>query len=266
MGKIVSDELVRAYEASSAFDGVRPHTSGCPLDSLQWQDIGHIAGSAEKNEPGNLMEFSSCATIGWRGEGTPDDAYRLNFNGTTNWVDLGTEPLYRTSPNSFSACSWVRTIKTGDYPIFIRSAIANNANWGTFSIGVQSSRLWISINQNAANGSATVNDSNIFLNGQWHYICGTYNGTHMGLYMDGKQLLLQSTAQTTLMESTSWLNRMSLGRNINHFYGTGYYGNNGSAFQGDIGAVHIYNKGLSASEVLQNCRAQAANYGVTCNP
>jgi hypothetical protein len=43
--------------------------------------------------------------------------------------------------------------------------------------------------------------------------------------------------------------------------------NSGDAFRGDIGAVHIYNSGLTAAQVRQNCNAQASNYNMsTCAP
>ena len=57
--------------------------------------------------------------------------------------------------------------------------------------------------------------------------------------------------------------RSSLGRIITATYS----GGNDTYFNGDIGAVHIYNDGLTQAQIKQNCAAQAANYNMsTCAP
>ena len=86
------------------------------------------------------------------------------------------------------------------------------------------------------------------VNGQWHHIVGSWDGSTKRIYIDGveKNSKSKSGALTTT----------SQGAAIGAFGGTssGYY------FGGDIAVVRIYNKGLSTSEVLQNFNAQKARF------
>lgn len=87
-------------------------------------------------------------------------------------------------------------------------------------------------------------------NGVWHHIVGSWDGSTKRIYVDGvdKASVSKSGALTTT----------SNGAAIGSFGGTssGYY------FGGDIAVVKIYDKGLSAAEVLQNYNAYKNRFNI----
>ena len=88
------------------------------------------------------------------------------------------------------------------------------------------------------------------INGQWHHIVGSWDGSTKRIYVDGvdKASVSKSGALTTT----------SNGAAIGSFGGTssGYY------FGGDIAIVKIYDKGLSAAEVKQNYNSQKNRFDI----
>jgi hypothetical protein len=87
------------------------------------------------------------------------------------------------------------------------------------------------------------------LDGNWHYIGFTSDGTTKTAYIDGVNVGTQSITGTL---TTSFANR-AIGK-----YGssTQYYAN------GDIGAYKIYKRALTAAEIQQNFEATRSRYGL----
>ena len=88
------------------------------------------------------------------------------------------------------------------------------------------------------------------VNGQWHHIVGSWDGSTKRIYIDG--ILKDSVSKSgNLITQTT-------GAAIGRFGGTstGYF------FGGKIAKVSVYNKGLSASEVLQNYNAQKSRFNL----
>jgi len=86
------------------------------------------------------------------------------------------------------------------------------------------------------------------VNGQWHHIVGSWDGSTKRIYVDGVER--RSKSKSGALVTTS------KGAAIGAFGGdtSGYY------FGGDIAIVRIYNKGLSTSEVLQNYNAHVTRF------
>jgi len=81
----------------------------------------------------------------------------------------------------------------------------------------------------------------------WHHLVGTYNGTMQSFYMDGVLLNSKSIIQTILYNSQP----LQIGKYVraNSFY-----------FNGAIDEVAIYNRSLSASEILALYNGSIAKY------
>jgi hypothetical protein len=86
--------------------------------------------------------------------------------------------------------------------------------------------------------------------GKWYYVVYTYDRTNEKGYYNGE---LIATKANTGNISTNADNNLAIG---------GRSGNSGDAWQGKIASVHIYNKALTASEVLQNFNAQKDRFGL----
>ncbi len=255
LGDIVTTNLVRWYEPSTAMDGMRPHPSGCSDNQLNWTDIGHsLNGIGQENA--NLRNFSGCTTDGWKGTGIPTDPYRLNFDGVNDWVDLGSKPFYNTNPKKLTVCVWTRTTQYAEASIFSRGG-----GWGDFNLGSYQSTLWLYLNGTWTQTSGANN--NLHRNGLWHYTCGQADGSNYRLYLDGNVIMGPVGFTGDLSNNGSHDVRATLGRTVNLTMS----GQSGTFYSGDMGGVHIYNDGLSQTQIKQNCAAQAANYGMTtCAP
>jgi hypothetical protein len=97
-------------------------------------------------------------------------------------------------------------------------------------------------------GSSTVQSTFQVGDGNWHFICGTNNGTTSILYIDG--IFNNQGASAGLA---------SVQPNI----GIGYWPFQNSRFlNGRIPQVQLYNRALSAAEILQNFNATRGRYGI----
>jgi hypothetical protein len=88
-----------------------------------------------------------------------------------------------------------------------------------------------------------IRSTSTIITGQWYHLIATYDGANIKLYFNSS------------LESTN-----SLTGNIDYADGSrntvmGSHYTTGLEFDGNIGPVKIYNRALSASEVLQNYRA-----------
>jgi hypothetical protein len=84
--------------------------------------------------------------------------------------------------------------------------------------------------------------------GQWHFLASTRSGTTHTLYGDGISNTTSNTVPATALSTDNMT--------ISSGYGGGNY------FKGNIAQTQIYNRALSASEVLQNFNATRARFGV----
>jgi hypothetical protein len=255
LGDIVTTNLVRWYEPSTAMDGLRPHPAGCTDNQLNWTDMGHsLNGIGQENA--NLRNFTGCTTNGWKGTGIPTDPYRLNFDGVDDWVDLGSKPFYNTNPKKLTVCVWTRTTQYAESSIFSRGS-----GWGDFNLGSYQSTLWLYLNGTYTQTNGTNN--NLHRNGLWHYTCGQADGSNYRIYLDGNVIMGPVGLTSDLSNNGSHDVRASLGRIVSLTMS----GQNGSFYSGEMGGVHIYNDGLTQAQIKQNCAAQAANYNMTtCAP
>ena len=266
LGNIVTDNLVRSYEASTAADGMRPYSTGNEDTKILWQENGNLPNGT-RQEPGYLRGFYGSAGSKWNGTGVPTDPYRLSFDGA-GYVDLGTSPIYDYSSKRMSVCSWMKTTNQSTYTLFHRGY---SGNWGDFYISTSgTSNLYFGWNGSAGwnyiDGGSSKNAT--LRNGLWHYVCATYDasvtGTNTYLYIDGTVATSWGAVTADLNYYASHYARMTIGAPVKwHFWSW----NSGDIFKGDIGAVHIYNSALSVTQIKQNCNAQAANYNMsTCAP
>ncbi len=166
-----------------------------------------------------------------------------------------------------SGCVWMRTTHSSNFHILTRQS--GNYAYGDFDlVWADSSNLYFFLNYGSARGnggyvtSNTTANSNL-RNGFWHYLCGVYDGTKTYMYMDGANVGNTPNYSANVFRSNSMNARLTIGSQYDHHYNFNW----GGWYKGDIGAVHIYNDGLTAAQVKQNCNAQAANYNMTtCAP
>ena len=165
----------------------------------------------------------------------------ISFDGTNAYVSVGTsDPGYdaiNLLGNTMSLCGWVNRLNDDDY-VTIMSKRASGympqyeMTW-YHSGGYAAPYAQIAF-EIGTNG--VMRSSEAALTG-WHYVVATYDGTTVRFYIDGQPW---GTASYTATLSDN-------GRPFK-------IANSGAAgtADGDFGALYMYNRALTAAEVLQN--------------
>jgi hypothetical protein len=219
------------------------------------------------NTDRSIVDLSNNNNNGLFGNATvanmPDyDFYNkgaLTFNGTSDYVNLGNASSIRMGTSNFTISTWVKILTqtgTPTYKLIITSknAAAADAGYGFAWNNSVNKFLW-----STANGSSS---SEIFTTNTWSSLEGVWanivmvrqNGaTNNGhFYINGVYESLASAATVLNVDTTT---NMTIANTADLY--SGYW------FKGLYGPVHIYNKALSAAEVLQNYEAQKSKFANT---
>ncbi len=152
-------------------------------------------------------------------------SYALKFDGVNDQVNYG-NPASLQTLTRLSWGAWLKSYNTGTAQAILskqstnRLEIQNGRALAAFSIGGV---------QRSVAGTTTLQSN------QWYYVEATYDGITLRLYVNGK------------LERT-----LAIAGNINFNTGAllaGVYNGTTRPFNGEIDALHIYNRALSASEV-----------------
>ena len=165
----------------------------------------------------------------------------FTFDGTNDYSTHGNDSSVQFTDN-FSADIWVRphTIDQ-DVTVFSRDD-ASNRQWWIFLQNNES--IWWSFvvgNAQSPTGLYTANN--------WFHVCGTYDGSTGIIYVNG-------TARTTTGGLSGNISSGNAALNI------GNRDNDDRHFDGDIACARLYNKALSATEVLDNFETERTRFGV----
>ena len=170
------------------------------------------------------------------------------FNGSSNYIDLGSDVIFKTS-GGWSVSSWfnLTQVNSGNLYNFIgASAITYNSWYWT----VYQSKLAL---YNLSPGAWYYGSTTILAN-TWYnavLVC-SYDGTRYQMYLNG-------IAEGGTHATYTW-NADYSGLKI------GYVGrgdaSNGRYFYGKYPNFQVYNKELTAAEVLQNFNATRTTYGI----
>ena len=154
------------------------------------------------------------------------------FDGSNDYVNLGNP----TSLNilNFTVCIWSKSSTFTDYQNLI---FKGDGGAGQYGIAINSLGQWtVQPNVSFISDTLTLN--------AWNFLVGTYNGTQITAYRNGEQKTQYSISQTNRG------NTITIGGDIvNNRY-----------LNGSISQTLIYNRALSATEVLQNYNATKGRY------
>jgi hypothetical protein len=227
-GKIVTSGLVLALDAADR--------NSYPGSGTTWNDI---SGNGYTGSLFNGPTFSNNSIV---------------FDGTNDYIALGT-PAILNITGSITINSWVKviafpssdgigTIYEKGYDNTVEQTFfrfRNNAGAQVIEVGTYSGTNYMT--------TYTVGSSITI--GTWNNIIGQYDGANWNLYLNG--VLVSSTLKNQgPLPSTS---PSSIGA---AYIATGYQ----RFFNGNIASVQIYNRALSASEILQNYNAQKSRFNL----
>ena len=221
-GNIVTNGLVLYLDAAN------PRSYPQPYNGTAWRNLVPVSSSLV----GTLTNG-----VGYTGS----NGGTLAFDGTNDFVLTN----YNIALTDFTFCLWFKAPdSTNDG--------ADRLLDKNYALG-----MWLGKNTTGAPNSwgGGVRESSapygIYLtltDGQWHFLASTRSGTTHTLYGDGISNTTSNTVSATALSTDNMT--------ISSGYGGGEY------FKGNIAQTQIYNRALSASEVLQNFNATRARFGV----
>jgi len=197
--------------------------------STTWYDL---SGNGYSGSLTNGPTFSSA------------NAGILTFNGINQYITGSNNANFAFGTSNFTVEYWMYMNSiTGSIFVDLRS---NSATTGPgysdyVQTGTNKFKLYWS------NADRYISTGSLFT-GSWYYVASTRQSTTVSVYFNGI-LDGTSTDNTNLTE-----NGFRLARNVNTS-GTGY-------LSGSIANVQIYNRALSATEVLQNYNALKSRFGL----
>jgi hypothetical protein len=172
------------------------------------------------------------------------------FDGVNDYVTINN---FNTKPTSQISCEcWIKPTRGSVGTGTVRGAgvSATNSMYLGIIDSIDGGSTFAMHWANQTSSSRLYNWNGNIPNNSWSHLFGTYDGSTMKAYLNGVEIY--SVAQSgTIPDAT---------------YVVGTYGgalvDGVHNFNGHISIARIYNRGLSAAEVLQNFNAERGRFGI----
>ena len=168
------------------------------------------------------------------------------FDGTDDNVQLGNASTFLPT-SAITVNCWAKTNVVQVYKkIFVTVTAGTQAITGIyFSLGPAPYNYYFGIITN--NGSQLAGANTDPSTSTFSNFCGTYDGANIRLYLNGTLLATQSHTGTII---NTGIGRIS------------GYDNGGEIWDGRVASLSIYNKALTATEILQNYNSTKSRFGL----
>lgn len=188
-----------------------------------------------------LLDLTGASTIDLTNAGY-NASSEITFNGSSNYITTPTINL----GNTFTVSAWFNSSGVAGDTVIVGTDGNGCDNW----LGVSGGYLYGFVTQIADVNNFTFSGATALSNNQWYHGTIVANGNTVTLYLNGKQDYTTTTAFTI----GAWNGVFSIGRRCpavaQRF------------FNGKIETVSMYNRALSASEILKNFNSQRSRYSV----
>lgn len=170
----------------------------------------------------------------------------ITLDGTNDYATIAHGGALSFSTGNFTICAWNRCIGTfsGLYGGIITNDNTTDNAWKFYKDNVNS--------YFTARASASTANFPSFVVGRWHFYVMTFSSGTGQLYFDG----VAGNSFSGASNPTSY-NNIAFGSYRYNDAVTGTYLNNQT-----IGPVQLYNRALTAQEVLQNYEAMKGRFGL----
>jgi hypothetical protein len=224
-------------------------TPSYPKNGTTWYDIKNtsngsfINGTSYNSNSGGMIVF----------DGTDDyinfgNASSLQITGESATMEVFFKtPLYTNQSNKHFPCLFSKRTHWLGESVAYNFFINNEASQGGFG--------QISCGFSTVNGYGGVVSNSAVTTNTWIHAACVYNGTDVRLYVN-------TVLQNSISSATGNI------RNINSPLYLGVANANGGLnigsyrYQGDIPIIRLYNRPLTATEILQNYNAQKGRFGL----
>jgi hypothetical protein len=236
--KIVSDGLVFNMDAANRASTIPVSTVETSFNTVNLSQSGSFSDNG----------IFDSSTI------TPSFA----FGGTDDKIDLNEKFDFIQSTGKFSVNVWIKITEPGSNSL--QSIIGSNytganVGWYFFHDDRSSQGYDKRLRFQYAIGSGThinVDNEPVIQNTNWHMVTATADSTTLRVYFNGSQLSTTGTIPG-VTSTTAHSNTRIAANTLN---------DGGNFWNGNIGPIHIYNRALSAEEVLSNYNGLRGRFGV----
>ncbi|MEK9131956.1 MAG: LamG domain-containing protein [Patescibacteria group bacterium] len=214
-------------------------------------DEGNGTKTTDASGNGDTGTITNMESSDWV-VGRKDDA--LEFDGSDEYVDLGTAVLDITGDVAFTMCAWINT----DSISTAQAVVAT----GNASVALNAVALFINSNSNGAvslefaGANTATTAGGMITVGEWYHVCGVKTAgainTTSTLYVNGQSVAIDSASSNTPTVSTT-------DASIGQFVASGSY------FDGKIDDVRVYSRALSAGDVLNLYNAKVGQLATSRN-
>lgn len=228
---IITDGLVLNLDAGN--------TSSYPGSGTTWTDL---SGNGFNVTLVNSPTFDSA------------NGGSIVFDGTNDYGK--NEADYNTldfAGSSFSICMWINRIGnvTAAEEILIHKESGISPTGGyQFAVDGTTGAYALRVRASSNANETFTGNSGVIPTGSWVFLCVTYNGSTITGYING---IFDSNTSTTISSIGSTNNPLGIcGTFLGYVPSTNY----------KIASINLYNRALSASEILQNYNALKSRFGL----
>ncbi|MCP4493119.1 MAG: LamG domain-containing protein [Gammaproteobacteria bacterium] len=236
-------DYVARWELENIVIG-RPITGAGPTDyEAYWtMDDAQVSGSTMLDLTANNHDATMVNTPTTGETGKVGEA--VLFDGSTEYMTLVNSAALR--PANVSVSVWVKSTSNGGRQSIFQSFAALGGNWAGIRLGLSdgSNCVVFDVGKNTGYGygthhDAAYNTSIPILDGQWHHICGTYDGATIKLYQDG-----------ALISSVAWVGLVYQATNYVLIGSANSDGTVASYFNGTLDELKFFDYALTEQEVI----------------
>jgi hypothetical protein len=172
------------------------------------------------------------------------------FDATNDFANLGTNINFSTYNSGFTIGFWVKLSNTSSQNRYLFSKLTNGGADNQFSVvyGYVSNTFELYAGVGGANQTIRTNSQIVVNDTNWHLLYYTVGTTTQG-YLDGTSRFTNTYASLSFTSSTN-------SNYLSSFNGSQNFGNL------SVSNMVLYDRTLSASEVLQNYNATKSRFGL----
>ena len=221
--KIVTDGLVLCLDAADK--------NSYPGSGTTWSDL------SPNGNDGTLY----AEAIGTDVPGTMD------FNGSSDKVTLTETTELAFGTGNFTVSLWLKGRNSNVYGAIFDKGGPNETSNSGYMLFLSGGKLRYNISDGSSNWTELVVGSSPDLRDDtWHHVAWVYNGSNNKFYLDD-----------SLLDTDTWIHG-SGNPTADFLIGASWM----TKFDGQMNTFTIYDRDLSAKEVLQNFNAQRSRFGV----
>jgi len=227
---------------------VKCNAGAMPISWYRFDEGSGATAGDSVGDNGGLLQPPSPAGPTWQTGCAAGSC--LQFNGSSDYVDVGDKASLNFATNDFTVSAWFNTSQTTeDAPIVGKKYYTHDVEPG-YALCFQNQSVYFRISDDSAYRIISAAGSNL-ADGQWHHAVVVRNGNTFTAYADGFADPTPGTETYDLTNDRDFVIGVE-GRKFGRF------------FTGQVDEVKVFNRALSAFEVCSACLEHAASLGTTC--